>query len=47
MNKTIVCSLAAFAMNSVVVVEASATLVFDQGFESDTSGWLDFNSSVT
>jgi hypothetical protein len=47
MNKTIACSLAAFAMSSMVTLEASASLLFDQGFESDTYGWLDYNSEVT
>lgn len=47
MNRKIACKVAALAMGSLMALEASATLVFDQGFESDTSGWNDFDSTVT
>lgn len=41
-------TLALAAMLAVVVASsASAERVFDQGFETDTAGWLEYNSTVT
>ena len=47
MERKIACKVAALAVGSLMAFEASATMVFDQGFETDTSGWLDYNSTVT
>lgn len=39
--------LTAAALLYTTASQASAALLFDQGFETDTSGWFDFNSAVT
>jgi hypothetical protein len=46
MIKKIFCRASALTMAGMFAAQASATLVYNQGFEVDTSGWFDFNSAV-